>query len=208
MKKPYLLIIMSLVIVSCQSSKEKTGEEHAEDELHDAVEKYEEREPTDDELNEFGIVTSIEDTGYPMFAIDVEFPERQMTASYTFNVEKSPMNAEELMALNGKYATFYYITEDELQLADVLFEGKTLLGEYGLDEYEGFDTATGKLAGADEPTPGDLPGKVTVTTNSGETLSFKYFVTNEMVAVNEKEVTIYYYEMGVNEITYLWASEN
>ena len=130
-----------------------------------------------------------------------------MTMSFSFNLEESPLSMEELTAMKGKYATLYYLSDEELQLADVLYNGKTILGDYGLDDFEGFEQATGQLAGADEATPGDLPGTVTVTTGNGSTLNFEYFVTDEMVAVNQKEVTVYYYSQVVNKVTYLMASE-
>ena len=211
MKKQYILPVLLILFVACQPAKDKTEESEkaaTEQESQEVVSDDGEREPTDDEIRELGLIKAIEDTGYPMFYIDVEFPERNMTISFNFNVEENPLNVEQVMAMKDKYATIYYITEDALQLADVLYQDKTVLGEYGLDDFDGFDKANGTLSGADEPTPGDLPGTITVTTNDGQVLSFEYFVTDEMVAVNKKEVTVYYYEQGMNKITYLKASED
>lgn len=203
---PYFLAL-AIICSGCGPVKEKADNTQLAEKEASSEVLLEEREPTDDEVREYGILTAIEDSGYPLFSIDVEFPEREMTASFSFNIEKSPLSMEQLIAMKGKYATFYYTTEDALQLADIIHNGKTVLGEYGLDSFEGFDSATGKLSGAEAPTSGDLPGTITLTSGNN-TLEFDYFITDEVVAINEKEVTVYYYELGVNEITYIWASED
>ncbi|MBK8056205.1 MAG: hypothetical protein IPK35_23780 [Saprospiraceae bacterium] len=59
----------------------------------------------------------------------------------------------------------------------------------------------GVLCGAEEVTAGDLPGETSIMAAYGENLYFKYFVTPELVAVNEKKVTGFYDERTLNTIT-------
>ena len=61
-----------------------------------------EREPTEDEIREYGIIKTIEDTEYPMFVVTVEFPERQTTAYFNINIEALPQSDSDLYALKGK----------------------------------------------------------------------------------------------------------
>jgi hypothetical protein len=117
----------------------------------------------DDQIREFGLITAIEDIGYPRYIITVEFPEGQLKRDFNFNVEAGHLDVEGLNALNGKYATLYHTSELEPNLYDLHIKRKTLFGEYAPEYLEGTEKIIGVLSNADEPTARDLPGVVKVT---------------------------------------------
>lgn len=210
-----LLVLIATVVAACQSSDKPAAEPVAPvakdtvmSEIEVAPDETGEREPTDDEIGEFGIVKHLEDAGYPIFIVTMEFPERQTTADFLLNVEASSLEYDEWLKLQGSYATIYYTSEDEVNVLDIEAEGKTLLGEYAPDDHEGLTAFTGILHGADEPTPGDLPGLFSVTNAKDEEVEFEYYATEAEVLWNEKEVTIYYTMQGRERITYVSPSEN
>ena len=65
---------------------------------------------------------------------------------------------------------------------------------------EDWEKMTGTLSGA-ENLSGDLPSKIYTIDSDGTKLEFECFVDNEVLATNEKEVTIYYDSKIENIIT-------
>lgn len=205
MKQLLSLVIVSTVLFGCGSAADK-AEEATTDTI--AVEENTtppgQREPNDEEIREYGIVKEVEDMGYPMFAVDMEFPERNMTASFSLNIEVGGIDHDAVYKMKGKYATIYYTADVEPYLADMQVKGKSLFGDYAPEKMDpDWKKITGTLSDADEPTPGDLPGSVTVTAKDGNTVTFGYFVDHAMVAANGKEVTAYYNMREKNNITYV-----
>ncbi|GAB5525061.1 MAG: hypothetical protein Roseis2KO_29330 [Roseivirga sp.] len=204
---PYFIISL-FILVSCGQGKQQTNTSAPEEAVSEEVvsDTTGEREPTDEEIREYGILTSIEDAPYPMFSIDVEFPEREMKMSFLFNVEESPLDMAELVEMEGKYATIYYIFEDDPRIEAIVRECEPIWGEIA-QESNGGKEITGVLSGA-ESVSGDLPGTITITAQDGTKKDFKHFIDEAIVAANNEEVTVFYYEHGPGKITYLKASEN
>lgn len=208
MKQLLSLLVASTLLFGCGSAADN-AEEVTTDTI--AIEENTmpagEREPTNDEIREYGLVYEVEDMGYPFFAVDMEFPERQAKASFSLNIEAGGIDHDAVYNMKGKYATIYYTADDEPGLVDMQLKEKSLFGEYAPEKIDPeWKKITGKLSGADEPTPGDLPGSVTVTAKDGNAVTFGYYVDNAMVAANGKEVTAYYYMRNKNNITYVKVS--
>lgn len=207
-------MIFILLLVGCQSEvKESATEKTETEEMSSAANQgntetayAEEREPTDDEIREFGRIMAIEDGPYPMFVITVEFPERKMKADFNLNIESISLTMSRLQKLKGKYATIYYLSEMKQDLYDIHRNGVSLMGEYAPEIDPSWKTITGTLIRASAETDGDLPDVVSVKDKIGNKTSFEFFITAEMVAANEKEVTAFYSEEYVETITYLRAS--
>lgn len=217
--KLYIAVIGLSLLMACEMSQTKQGSQEEEVQVEKISEPEEgvieesmdvsntDREPTDDELNEFGIVTLVEDSGYPFYYMVVEFPEREMEATFQVNMEDLNYKGSSLEDLMEQYMSFYYLSDMENNLLDMTHDGQSVLGEEGFqidDQY----TFTGILHGADEATPGDLPGLITINNENGESQKFELFVTQEMVAVNGKLVRVYFTERVVNRITYIRPSES
>lgn len=154
-----------------------------------------------DPINEKGLLKEVEDAGYPIAVLRIEFPERGFEEYFTVNFEETKStNINKLRSWVGKYVSFDYESDLENALIDIQVKGKSILGEYAPELTPEMMKITGVLKGADEETPGDLPGRVSITTKEKEVYEFDYFVTPEMVALNGKTVTAYYEERTANTI--------
>lgn len=204
----FTFFFLLTILASCTSNKQEETTDTDQTELSSDNPEItdDEREPTDDEIREFGKITSIEDGAYPFFSITVEFPERKMIESFGFNVENNPLSVEELMAMEGKFATLYYTSELENSLIDIHLNGQSLFGEAAPELWPELKTFIGVLTDA-VLVSGDLPDEILVIDSDRNELEFELFVTEEVVAANNKEVTVYYDVSGVSTITYLSVSE-
>lgn len=211
MKRIITLIVITFFVfqlTSCKTAPKKTNDTTTITEKVVEETKNEEREPTDDEIREYGIIKNIEDGQYPMFTITVEFPERQSKADFNLNIEAISQTVEDLFSLKGKYATLYYTDDSENMLMDIHFNKKTLYGEYAPELDDSYKSITGVLSGAEKETPGDLPSTLYITDSSGNKMVFEEFITSEIVAKNGKTVTAYYYTRYKQSITFLKKSED
>jgi len=175
-------------------------------------EKFEDHGPAvielaDDEIREYGKVTAVEDGPYPFYSVTIEFPERNMRQSFTVNVEGMRERMDNLKSLEGKYVTFYYLSELTNNLIDMHFEGTSLEGEYAPEFDASWKKVVGTLSGAETETGGDLPDNISVTDAAGTVYEFEVYISDAYVAANGKEVTAYYDLRGVETITYIQASE-
>lgn len=159
-----------------------------------------EYQPADDELQDYGVLISVEDGVYPMFVATVDFPKSANTVSFDLNAAALGVDGAALEAMVGKTVSVHYTSDLEPDLYDIKFEGRFLLGvlEGERDDLESF---TGILKNAGEVTMSDLPGSLTVEAANGEAMAFEYYIDPEMVAVNGKTITAYYAMRGKNVIT-------
>ena len=164
-------------------------------------------EPSDDEIQEFGIITEIEDSAYPVFNITVEFPERQLQAGFYLNIEAINLQMDELYELRDKYVTIFYTSDEDNNLTDMKLDGKSLFGEEAPEEDYITDNITGILSGAESETMSDLPGKIYITDENDRRFEFEWYVDEMMVKANGKKVTAYYYTRYRNTITHIIPSE-
>ena len=124
----FSLFTILLFLISCGNSSDSKTQDAKEDstelasseileervvEESNFVEDNGEREPTDDEIREFGIISNIEDGIYPMFIFTVEFPDRGFQMDFNLNMEYANIDPKSIDQLIGKYASFYYTSELE-----------------------------------------------------------------------------------------------
>jgi hypothetical protein len=144
-------------------------------------------------IPETGLLTHVEDSGHPFATLTIEFPERNFSEYFTINMEEVKNGSmEDLQNYIGQYITFEYTSEFQYTLLDIFYESNSVFGSEVAPEGEGIKSIEGVFYGAENITEGDLPGVVSVFAEDGENLYFPYFVTQEMVAVNEKVVTVFY----------------
>ncbi len=152
------------------------------------IETYEE---IDDELQQYGIIESIEDGAYPMFIVKVNFPKINYKTDFNLNIESISLNILDLEKMKGSYANIYYTSDEENNLYDIYFEGKSTSGEYA-PEIDGSEKKiTGILSGVNSLS-GDLPSKIYVTDSDGKKTEFKWYVDEDILKLNQKTVTVYY----------------
>lgn len=153
------------------------------------------------EVTEIGLVKGVEDSGYPFATLTIEFPERKFTESFTINME-AVKNASYniLKSYIGKYVNFKYSSDMTYVLLDLFRDSRSIFGAEIAPEGDGVKAIEGVLYGAEKETSGDIPGEVSIFAKDGENLYFNFFITPEMVAVNEKKVTAFYVERVINTI--------
>jgi len=194
-----LFFCTAVFITACKqtSSQSETTESAETDQMMD-----------DEIITELGLLKNVEDAGYPMAVLTIEFPERKFEESFLLNLEavEGTDNAM-LSGLVGKYVSFEYTSKLENALMELQMNNKSLLGGEKFTPEEDTKEITGILGGVASATGGDLPDEITITTDEDNTLTFKFFITPEMVAANGKKVTGFYTERTENNIVSIKASK-
>lgn len=168
----------------------------------DAQKPVEEPTATDEDIKEMGLLKEVEDGGYPFATLTIEFPERKFQEYFTINFEEvKGASLDKVYKWVGRYVSFTYNTDLTNALLDVQIGGKSLVSDEKIELGPDAKQISGILKGADEETPGDLPGEVTITTKNKTTMTFPFFVTAEMVKANGKSVVGFYEERNQNTIT-------
>lgn len=188
LRNMYLLLLLSLIIASCTSAPKQENEEAPETE--EAQEATTLDNSADDELlTEYGLIQAVEDGAYPMYTVTVEFPERKMIQTFNLNAEELEPRIEQWGSFVGKYASIKYTSTLDPYLLQIKKGEKMILGSTEIDPK--WKLITGTLSGAAEITSSDLPSTIRVS-NEEENVSFNYYVGDELVAINNTEVTAYY----------------
>ncbi len=154
----------------------------------------------DDAINERGLLKSVEDSGYPMATLTIEFPERNFTEHFIINLEAvKGVTMNNLNKWVGKYVTFSYTSDFANTLMDLRVNGKSIFNDNPIEITAETKKITGILKGAKAETSGDLPDKISIVSKDNN-LTFDFFITQEVVSVNGKRVTGLYEERVENTI--------
>jgi len=194
----YTCAAFLFLLMSCASNESKSAVSETKDSTtqETAQQTPEDAPSSDDEIQERGILKKVDDGGYPFATLTIEFPERNFSEYFTINFEDAKgVDLATIYKWEGKHVSFRYTSQITNALLDVQKDGKSLMGENAPEITSEMSKIVGVLQGADEETPGDIPGKVTIGT-----LSFEFFVTKEMVEANNTKVTGYYEERTQNQV--------
>ena len=152
-------------------------------------------------IDEMGLLKKVEDSGYPFATLTIEFPERNFTEYFTINMEEvENASITNLNSYIDHYVKFTYNSELTYALLDMYHDSKSIFGAEVAPEGDGIKSIEGILYGAEQVTNGDLTGEVSVFADDGENHYFPYYVTQDMVNVNEKRVTAFYETRTSNTI--------
>jgi hypothetical protein len=147
-----------------------------------------------------GLVTAVEDNGYPIYTITVHFEGAEAETALTANAADVDLGAS-AQKLKGKKVFVRYLDRAEPDLMEMLGDEQSLLAE---EEPRDIDPAwkevTGTLQGAAEVSHGDLPDRIAVVPSDGPKVEFNYFITEDMARANGKTVTAYYGMRNWNRI--------
>ncbi len=194
MKLPLLLLSIGFAFLNSCSGQEKQTQQPA------STEKQELNEV--DALREFGLLKSADDSGYPFYTVEIEFPERKFSEVFTLNLEEMPeVDPGVLAGWVGKYVSFEYTSEVINALLDVRQNGKSLLGVKPSDLPKGLKKISGILSGATHVTEGDLPSLLRIHDPEDQSLEFEFFITPELVEAEGTLVVGIYDQRTINRIT-------
>lgn len=162
----------------------------------------------DDGINEFGILKEVEDSGYPLATLHIEFPERKFSEYFTINLEEvKNVNLGILQKWKGKYVAFTYNSDLTNALVDLQINGKSAINTEPMEFSDNVQIVVGVLRGATKVTESDLPSTISITTTDNQKLLFDYYITPEMVKINGRKVMVYYEEVVSNTITKIKVSK-
>ncbi|MBU6167970.1 MAG: hypothetical protein KGQ86_02950 [Bacteroidetes bacterium] len=153
-------------------------------------------------LKEFGLLKSAEDSGYPFYTVEIEFPERKFSEIFTINLAELPdVDPGLLTGWVGKYVSFEYTSEIVNALLDIRQNGKSLLGVNPSELPKGLKKISGTLSGAANVTEGDLPSVLRIHDPEDQSIEFEFFITPELVEADGTLVVGYYDQRTNNRIT-------
>lgn len=142
------------------------------------------------QMREVGFFKSVEDGAYPMFSVTIELSNPKTIKSYNLNIENTSLEPQDLDKLVGTFAPFIFTSNSELVLMEIDHQGRKLFGDMPIENSWGSINGTLRNAGA--VTQSDLPSKINIETADGKQFTFDYFIPEEMVALNNKQVTLYH----------------
>ena len=194
MKLSVLLLSIGFVFLNSCNGQEKQTQQPA------STEKQEINQG--DALREFGLLKSADDSGYPFYTVEIEFPERKFSEVFTLNLEEIPdVDPGILAGWVGKYVSFEYTSEVINALLDVRQNGKSLLGVKPSELPKGLKKISGTLSGATNVTEGDLPSLLRIHDPEDQSLEFEFFITPELVEAEGTLVVGFYDQRTNNRIT-------
>jgi hypothetical protein len=148
---------------------------------------------TTEAIRELGLLKSAEDSGYPFYTLEIEFPERKFSEFFVLNLAEVPgLDPGILSEWVGKYISFEYTSEIINALLDVRQNGKSLLGIKPSELPKGLKKLSGTLSGANQVTEGDLPSIIRIHDPEDQSLEFEFFITPELVEAEGTLVVGYY----------------
>ena len=185
------LLLISLLLFSCQSTtSDQTGNENNKDVFN-----------AHDVLVDSGTVTQMEDTGYPMFALDLKSNGTGKNHSFLLNIEDINLKHDAAYKLKGRNAIIEYELRNEPFVMDIIHKDTSLLGEYALPHKTDFARITGTISGANEESQGDFTWHVYSDETSMVNQSrFGYYIDQNLANINGSKATVYYELMDVSVV--------
>lgn len=201
MKLPVMLLSIGFVLLNSCNGQEKQTQQPA------PTEKQEINEGV--ALKEFGLLKSADDSGYPFYTVEIEFPERKFSKLFILNIADLPeLDPGILTEWEGKYVSFEYTSEIINALLDVRQNGKSLLGMKPSELPKELKKISGILSGTTNVTEGDLPSLLRIHDPEDQSLEFEFFITPELVEAEGTLVVGFYDQRDDNRITTIKMAKN
>jgi len=194
MKLNALLLNLGVVLLTACNGQEKQTQQPSSPQQEELM--------AEEALKEFGLLKSAEDSGYPFYTVEIEFPERKFSEIFTINLAELPdVDPGLLTGWVGKYVSFEYTSEIVNALLDIRQNGKSLLGVNPSELPKGLKKISGTLSGAANVTEGDLPSVLRIHDPEDQSIEFEFFITPELVEADGTLVVGYYDQRTNNRIT-------
>lgn len=141
-----------------------------------------------------GRLEAATDAGFPMYFLTIA-QEGAPAKELLWNaMDPTLTGADSIDAVVGQTISVTYETRPSIDAYALSANGAELLGMDQAAIPAGTDVKelTGTLSGAAETTAGDLPDEITVTGADGTAVTFQFFISPEIAAVNGQSVTLRY----------------
>ena len=151
-------------------------------------------EEDDNTLIEAGLLESIEDAGYPLFIIHINFERQKFEKDFTINIEELSTNINALEQSIGKYVTLTYEIEEVNNLLEIITaENEALIGDFAAEDLANYSKTEGILI-INDTIQGDLPKSIEFEDEMGKKFVFKAYLNPKIIAKHKQRVTVYYQE--------------
>lgn len=134
-----------------------------------------------------GVVSSVEDGAYPMFTLHLIEDGMSVPTSFSLMAEGADLGGADLYTLEGKTVSIEYVEPERWDLISIaLVENEN---DMDVEPRDGWHFVSGRLHGASNITGGDLPDELTINVINGERIVFDYYIDEQMVALNNRDVS-------------------
>lgn len=152
-----------------------------------------------------GTVTQVEDGAYPMFTLHIRLDGDEDTTPFQLIAEGTPIEGASVYELGGQAVSFEYAEVENWDLMSIDPMGTDSLG---VDEIgDGWRFVSGRLTGAEAISGGDLPDTVTIQPIHGDAVSFDYFIDENLVALNDTDVSAWLAPNPYKDIRWISVQE-
>ena len=195
------LVLAIILFISCSTKKEANISGSDPHTPTTADSNIKSSSVLDDPDLESGIILEVEEAGYPVVSLTINFPKRNWQEHFNLNVEEfKGLNYQHVLNSIGKTVAIAFKSESTAAVIDLLSDGKSILLNPAPNTTKQLKRITGVLSGADNITPGDLPDTLHITSNENEEIRFQYFITPEIVRYNGKRLTALYAQRVYNKV--------
>ena len=150
-----------------------------------------------------GKLNGIANVSELIYTLTIEDESTGHLLDFETNLQDIGLSKRELKKKVGKNLKVYFETNAKPTLVDLHFRGASIYGANAPKQSDEWKDITGQLTGADAITPQDAVGNIAILVTDGKIMVFECIVTQDIAAINNQEVTVFYQNTSANRVTYL-----
>ncbi|MEY2924242.1 MAG: hypothetical protein RLZZ337_790 [Bacteroidota bacterium] len=150
-----------------------------------------------------GTLNSLANVSELIYTLTIKDESTGQLLDFETNLQDLGLTKRELKKKQGEKIKVYFETNAKPTLVDLHFKGASIYGANAPKQSDEWQDITGQLTGADAVTPQDAVGNIAILAADGKIMVFECSVTQDIAAINNQEVTIFYQNTSANRITYL-----
>ncbi len=196
MKHLFLILFGIASFVACDNSSQQM-------ENGNQAPTNQNRKPRANEIVFEGKLMDIKSSSELIYTVTVENATANQQLDFETNLQDIGKTAKDLKKLKNKKVKVYFENIPITKLADIHYNGSSVLGGSAPLPKENWLDVSGKLAGAEAITAEGAIGNIAIISSDGKITVFEYPVTKTLAELNNQEVTIYYENVAANRMMYI-----
>jgi len=161
------------------------------------------RKPRANEIVFEGKLIDVKSSSELIYTLTVENAADNQQVDFETNLQDIGKTEKQLKKLKHKKVKVYFENIPITKLADIHYNGSSVLGGSAPLPKENWLDVSGKLAGAEAITPEGAKGNIAIIRSDGKITVFEYPVTKTLADLNNQEVTVYYENVAANRMMYI-----
>jgi len=161
------------------------------------------RKPRANEIVFEGKLIDVKSSSELIYTLTVENAADNQQVDFETNLQDIGKTEKQLKKLKHKKVKVYFENIPITKLADIHYNGSSVLGGSAPLPKENWLDVSGKLAGAEAITPEGAKGNIAIIRSDGKITVFEYPVTKTLANLNNQEVTVYYENVAANRMMYI-----